>query len=111
MSTHDHEPTIDARSVPTDVLIRFARGALADLVRAFDAMNGAANYTETRARCGDREYAVTVQRCDKPTPHQLRVQADAVVTKQAAEIDALRARVSEQDAIITQLRARVSEHA
>lgn len=58
-----------------EIRLAVAKGAMALLVRAFDQLNGTANYSETEISTEGRHYRVIVQNCDKPTPHELKNQA------------------------------------
>lgn len=73
------EPRVLPSDWPHECKIAHAKGFMEPLVLAFDAMNGECNYTETCVRHGSKEYTVTVRRGDKPTPHELRMAAEARV--------------------------------
>lgn len=73
------EPRVLPSNWPHEAKIAHAKGFMEPLVLAFDAMNGECNYTETCVRHGSKEYTVTVRRGDKPTPHELRMAAEARV--------------------------------
>lgn len=73
--------------------LRVAKEVMANLVCAFDELNGEANYTTLtmQPKKSGREYIVTVQRADRPTPHELRKKAEAEAAELRAENTGLRA--------------------
>ena len=83
------EPIIDLPINPKDMTLRFAKGFLSQLVLAFDAINGDANYTATEIRTVENghAYEVVVRRKDKPTDHELRKLAEAEIEKLTAARD------------------------
>ena len=85
------EPVIVGPFNPANVTIRLAQGFMSQLVQSLDAMNGDANYTVTTAKTdGGNEYEVTVRRTDKPTPHELRAEAERKLVDANAELARLR---------------------
>lgn len=87
-----YEPVIRGQVFdPANITIQLACGFMAELVRSFDAMNKDANYTVTNVKtAGGNEYEVTVRRTDKPTPHQLRADAEIKLKAAQTEIERLK---------------------